>query len=350
MAGSRPTNAEARAFHNRFDSYGDALKPAGYGGPSRPAYDAGGIYNDPTFKAEHPRYPDYHYPDDKAEDTRIQTMLAGRDFYGATPQFVIGDREMDYLMKKKEARALLDFKQFVEDSIPRGTPWAKEYFEKIMPGWYQSKIDIINNKLDIVQKFIEITIRGPQSIDDMFLLYQIYQGNITIPANFQDLVTGGASQTVATNRFHSGLFNPKRFLDKKIMLSRHNQQNLANFSIPGIDPKTLGGAVDAPEYNADVYSNVRYLTGAPIGPTVASQLYNPEAGAGADNDLLATDIHRGYLSGRGSLGMFAAGQNNAGNVVRGSDIASRKGGGTPATHPERTGPSIGQQIALHDRF
>lgn len=100
MAGSRPTNAEARAFHNRFDSYGDALKSAGNGGPSRAAYDAG-VYNDDVYKAEHPRYPDYHYPDDKAEDTRIQTMLAGRDFYGAQPQFVIGDREMDYLMKRK---------------------------------------------------------------------------------------------------------------------------------------------------------------------------------------------------------------------------------------------------------
>lgn len=344
MAGSRPTNAEARAFHNRFDSYGDALKSAGNGGPSRAAYDAG-VYNDDVYKAEHPRYPDYHYPDDKAEDTRIQTMLAGRDFYGAQPQFVIGDREMDYLMKKKEARALLDFKQFVEDSIPRGTPWAKEYFEKIMPGWYQSKIDIINNKLDIVQKFIEITIRGPQSIDDMFLLYQIYQGNIKIPVNFSDLITGGDAggglgQTVNTAQFHSGLFNPKRFLDKKIMLSRHNQQNLANFSIPGIDIKGLAGDVDTP-ITANTYSHAGHLSGAPSGLDAANARHAPQTTDEGTN-LAAADVNplRGFMSYRAGRSAFATGEDN----VRGGDIATRHGGARNA------GLGIGQQIYFNDKF
>lgn len=315
----RPTNAEARAFHTRFDNYGTALKAPEYGGPSAPSYSE--LDDDVEYKRGHPRYPDYHYPDDKEADTRTQMLLTGREFYGAQPTFQLGDREIDYLLKKKEARALLDFKQFVEDSIPRGTPWAKDYFEKIMPGWYQSKIDIINEKMDIVQKFIEISIKGPQSIDDMFLLYQIYQGNIAIPTSFENLIHG-TTQPPAV--FHAGLFNPKRFVSSKIMVSKRNQEFLANFAIPGIDMKGVGATAGAINGNSLVVAgDGNHWSNAGRGAYAEALGWQTgQDNPGGHVEATANDtIPRGVWSYRDGPATFGARNNNGGYDQIGGNTA-----------------------------
>lgn len=267
-----PTQAEAAAHANRVDNFGRALKTAGHGGPFRrewaregytaavqgqirtfdgagnevqPAIAAvnrapGNWENEADFRAEHPRYPDYVYPDDKERDTHYmikrQMKAAGEPF----GQLTSGEADISYLVDKKNAQELALFKAFVEDSIPRGTPWAREFFEKIMPGWYQSKIDIIQEKLAIVNRFIDMSIRGPQNIDDMFLLYQLYTGKITIPENWPTLIRG---EEVPLTQFATGLFNPKRWIDTTYRTSKRNQEFMANFAIPGIDAKGVAGAL-----------------------------------------------------------------------------------------------------------
>lgn len=258
---NRVTNQEAKAFALRHNQFGKALKGSENGGPSYRTYEAA---HNGDFQANHPRYPDYAYPDDQEEDTRASVKANTGRFWGATPTLQITDKDIDYLQRKEEAQQLLRFKSFVEDSIPRGTPWAKEYFEKIMPGWYQSKIDIINDKLGIIQRFVEITIRGPQSIDDMFLLYNLYQGNIALPANFADLIRNAATEGATDREFHCGLFNPRKYMKTSVTVSKRNQTFMANFAIPGIDMKGVaaaGGALAA--YNNDNVEPFN-VAGAPV--------------------------------------------------------------------------------------
>lgn len=263
-----PTQAEANAHANRVDNFGRALKTAGSGGPFRRAYNntggrefrparlaegreaeaeqeavEGAVWErEADYQAQHPRYPDYHYPDDKERDTYMMVKkqlasTAGVDgFPGVSPfgMMYAGDKEIQYLIDKKNAQELALFKAFVEDSIPRGTPWAREFFERIMPGWYQSKIDIIQDKLAIINRFIDMSIRGPQNMEDMFLLYQLYTGKIEIPNNWPALIKGNE---VVDAHFATGLFNPKRWIDETYRISKRNQEFMANFAIPGIDPK-----------------------------------------------------------------------------------------------------------------
>lgn len=245
---SRVTNQEAKAFALRHNSFGKALKNPSRGGPITREYHE--EVHDGDFRQNHPRYPDYAYPDDQEDDTRMEKRIAARRWFGAAPMIHLNEKDFDYLERKKEAQQLLKFKSFVEDSVPRGTPWAKEYFEKLMPGWYESKLGVINEKIDLVQKFVDITIRGPQSIDDMFLLYNLYQGNITLPESFADLIHPEQNK-LSDRTFHSGLFNPRRYLDQRIMVARRNQEFLSNFSIPGIDGKGIAAGGDPRENWAD---------------------------------------------------------------------------------------------------
>lgn len=239
---SRVTNQDANRFLNKVDNMGTALKAASYGGPSMAGYGGAGNYMgsaDGEYKAAHPRYPDYVYPDDKERDTYMQVKKALATDQTFAGQVFAGSEDIQYFKDKKAAQELALFKQFVEDSIPRGTPWAKEYFERIMPGWYQSKVEIINEKMSIVQRYIDITVRGPQNIEDMYLLYQLYTGKYALPTTFTELING-VNQTVARADFASGLFNPNRYVPAQVRIGLRNQQNMANFAIPGIDVKGMG--------------------------------------------------------------------------------------------------------------
>lgn len=233
----KPTQSQSSALHKLVDAPNKALSVPGEGGPMYQRY-ATPIEVNREFVADHPRYPDYVYPDDQEADTQWAAKDALVEGTGANFTYQLGPKDVQYLLNKKEAQEAVRFKQFVEDSIPRGTPWAKEFFEKIMPGWYQSKIDVINDKLSIVQKLTSITIHGPQTIDDMALLYQVYSGRIDIPQNFEELIRPD-SQGLQIEEFKSGLFNPKRFVRRDFLISKRNQEYMANFAIPGIDPKGM---------------------------------------------------------------------------------------------------------------
>ncbi len=320
---NRVTNQEAKAFALRQNAFGKALKNPSHGGPITREYIDG--IHDGDFKATHPRYPDYAYPDDQEEDTRVEKKIAATRWFGATPQLQLTERDMDYLERKKEAQQLLKFKSFVEDSVPRGTPWAKEYFEKLMPGWYESKIAVINEKVDLVQKFVDITIRGPQSIDDMFLLYNLYQGNIKLPESFADLIRPESS-ILSDKTFHSGLFNPRRYLDQRILVARRNQEFLANFSIPGVDGKGIAAHNDG----LATWNDVAWLTRATrMTAPGRARLAHP---GNDDADLDPEGARLGFFPG--GFGNQEGADNTGGAGGQAAEInwPARLSLGTQATH------------------
>ncbi len=313
----RVTNQDAKAFAVRHNQFGRALKTPSQGGPSmrefhladdsvdfgilanarartqlataRAAYTAGtgtlqavtnaedavrrlaatrAKIHSEEFIAQHPRYPDYAYPDDQEEDTRIEKKIRTLGWFGGQATLPVTDKDIDYLERKKEAQQYLKFKSFVEDSLPRGTLWAREFFENIMPGWYQSKQEIIQDKFALLRRYAEITLHGPRNIDDMFVLYQFYQGNINLAENFNDMIRG-TSNTLSDKTFHSGFFGPRRYLDKSLFVAKRNQDFMANFAIPGIDLKS-GSATDA--------DRTRYLyedAGGNVRPIINSDRSNP---------------------------------------------------------------------------
>lgn len=120
-----------------------------------------------------------------------------------------------------------------------------------MPGWYQSKVDIINQKVDIMKRFMDMTVKGVQSIDDMFLLWQLSQGKVELPQSFQEILQGSASQSASVEEFSSGLFNPTRWSNNvAFRLSSRNRKFMANITIPGVDVKGFADPANR-VYDAD---------------------------------------------------------------------------------------------------
>jgi hypothetical protein len=245
MAG-RVTYGQVAQFAAKTSQQTKVLSPGAQGGPVRVKYQPGGTPNsaeaDPEWQAEHPRYPDYLYPEDSERDTRMQIKSNLARDPTRLGYVMATDADVQYVRDKKDAQQLALFKQFVENSLPRGTPWAKDYFDRIWPGWYQSKQDIINSKMGLINKFIDMSIRGVQNMEDLELLFDLYTGKIELPTNFTELVQGTKNNEIDYNQFASGFFNPKRYISDAVRISARNQKFMANFAIPGIDVKNLTSA------------------------------------------------------------------------------------------------------------
>lgn len=240
---SKPTREQTHRVHRKIDEFGQVLKHPSDGGPSYAGTQMGrsamgNVAEDDNDAAQHPTYPDYNMPEQKEEDTHQQFKAAlvesGRFGEGKLEQ-----RDIDYVRSKMDAEENATFKLFVERSLPRGTPWAKEFFEKIQPGWYQGKFEIISQKLELIKRYMKLTLEGPQSIEDMYLLYILYSGRIEMPTSITDIIRP-ESQGRNDSDYTSGLFSPTRWVSDHYRISMRNQNYLANFAIPGIDAKYLG--------------------------------------------------------------------------------------------------------------
>lgn len=240
----RPTAAEASTESKRVDNFGDVLKAPDDHGPS---YVQGSRAN----TAEYPVYPRYEYPDEREKDLQknLKQKMAQSGAYG---QVYADQSDIDYVISKREQADLVKLKRFTENIIPRGTPWAKEYFEKIYPGWYQEATDVINEKLDVVQKYLELTVTGVQSMEDVRFLFYLATGRITIPDNWKQLIRPD-NQGVDEKYYASGLFSPRRFLGPVQNMSNDFIGRLSNIPIPGIDMKNLANTdsifTDAPLFS-----------------------------------------------------------------------------------------------------
>lgn len=136
----RPTQAEVNRFAEKNTGMAmSSLKDPQSGGPINRVPEAGGVAANNKFRQHHPNYPDYVYPDDRQRDTYYNTLyqlerLNQGDGEKGFVSHLVGPGEIQYWQDKRNAQEAALFKAFVEDSLPRGTPWARDFFERIMPG------------------------------------------------------------------------------------------------------------------------------------------------------------------------------------------------------------------------
>lgn len=259
---SRPSESNMKSTAKKLNSTGVQFKTQKYGGPT--ASDDTSIESDydNTFRKEHPTYPDYMFPDTSAEDRYMGTKNEITEQKNRKSE--VTDRDIKYQMGKKDMVEAARFKKFVEDSIPRGTPWAKEFFEKIEPNWYKSKEQIINEKVEMLKRYFKIVLHGPQNIEDMYLLYIVATGKIELPTTISDIIKP-KSQTVARNKYIAGPFSSKQYVKDDYYVLKRNQDFMANFVIPGIDTK---------EMNATTRLDETFLKSAVSNDSSVKSVYN----------------------------------------------------------------------------
>ena len=281
---TRPSQSEANDIAQRVQETGKVTRSPQMGGPQE--------FNplDANNKARFPMYPGYYFPDDMERDRHVSMkarLAEGKSLGEAS----LTESDINYFIQKENQIELANFKIFLEQSFPRGTPWEREFFEKISPGWYKDKKQIIDEKLDIHKRFIEITLYGPQSGEDAFLLYLLYTGKIELADSFQTLI-----HPVGTNvsDFKSGSFTPLKTISKTARIADRNRDFMSNFAIPGIDlkgeqgtnAKAIATQTTAPSIYGLIDNKAAQVTSGTGNTSIFSSLFNNKL---PDNNRFVTN-------------------------------------------------------------
>ena len=258
---SEPTYSEAHALQKELQGGGRAIKPVALGGPQTADTftSTNGTATDQEkadAAKEYPNLPQYRFPTDRERDEYMQYKRDLLAQEGVKPQITVGDQEIKYIQDKEAAVKHAQFLDFIDNSIPRGAPWQKAYFEKFRPGYYKDALTIATNRIDEMKELTRMKITGPQGPDDMKLLYSYYIGERVPPKTINGLIAGEKATAAS---YRHGLFSPLRGVHNHARLVKDSRDFLSNINIPGFDTTWMEGTEMPPWSQSSRISNASVL-------------------------------------------------------------------------------------------
>lgn len=145
------------------------------------------------------------------DDIRIalrQQVVTGSGEVPGIGIAVAGDREFDYLQRKKEEVFYSQFLGFINAQADLANPASAAWWFERFPFLKEKRLEEINREAEKQKRLAQIQVTGPQNEDDFFLLYMIQQGLVSKPT--LPLTKLYADATYDTNRtnFTKGMFSP----------------------------------------------------------------------------------------------------------------------------------------------
>lgn len=178
---------------------------------------------DPASTAE--QFPaDYSDPD--ARDRIMTEKIALSDEKGMTKfgQLIASDGDFNWLDKKREAEAYANFSLWFAESFDKMSPEQKATAKKLFPQFYAERKKMLKKNVALTEKLAELKLFGPETADDLKLLYATEAGYLdTNPMEnilHPERAAAAASKAAAQSRFARGLLNPNRMPRQDTMSSR----------------------------------------------------------------------------------------------------------------------------------
>lgn len=272
---ARPTQAAMSAMANRIDNQMNVMKKPEHGGPFALAKRQDNNQAVDRDGSDILDYPAYHTPNEKEADTRAaakaELVLNADANNGNTPfgQVMATDRDLDYVLRKRDQQEALKFEQFLIESVGKENKEGMERLNKILPGFYEKRFAVFSEKLDHVKRLGRMRLYGPQDIDDYVLLYSLWSGRATIPTRIDALLTGQDDQRVSAQNFSkTGIFCPIRYTEKPFHMNRAWRDNVMNIHVPGFTWPTFADGRQAPkaeEANASIFRAADGIPGGNLG-------------------------------------------------------------------------------------
>lgn len=144
------------------------------------------------------------------ESMAMRTQVVGAD--GKVPgmgQAIAGPEVFDYLARKKQAELLAGFEDWVYKNADLTSPEAQEYWYRILPWLKEKKIQTLQEQALIQERLGILQIEGPQTEEDMMLLYAYENDLINVSDKpLHKLNEDGAITSETEKGFQAGLLNP----------------------------------------------------------------------------------------------------------------------------------------------
>lgn len=205
---------------------------------------------DPASTAE--QFP-ADYSDHDPNDRLMMEKLALANAKGETPfgQLIATDREFDWLDRKREAEAYANFSLWFAESFDKMSPEQKAATKKLFPTFYAERLKQLKKNVKLTEKLAELKLFGPETAEDLKLLYAAEAGYIdTDPLEnilHPERALAAVSKRQAQINFTRGLLNPNRVPRQDTILSRaKNSENWRGANMGQFNPRPLQAGTTDP--------------------------------------------------------------------------------------------------------
>lgn len=197
------------------------------------------------------------------EDNLKAQEQAGSDkpLPGVTPFGVLQAKDSDFqrLIEIREKELEKQFEQWFATNFDRMDPTHKAMARQLFGKFYQDRLNNLDTNLETTKRIARLKITGPQTKEDLYLMYAMEAG--LIDTDYLDnllhpeKVARNQNDEARQANYRRGLFNPKRFVrgdwglknrevNAKAVLGRNNPGSTFGFGVGG-SPFTVQGNVSA---------------------------------------------------------------------------------------------------------
>lgn len=175
------------------DAQGNVAGPAAQDGLGQPL-------PDPSMK-----YPSRAYAPDPY-DTTEALKLAAPPAMGT--KMLTAD-DLNWMRRKQDQMTAMQFKQFVASMYNENDPAQKALLYKVFPELLSERLSIVNQRFELIKQLTKIRIMGgPQSSDDLKLLFALSSGAVSLPSgNMWDPSSWSGMASSPQDALNRGLFS-----------------------------------------------------------------------------------------------------------------------------------------------
>lgn len=147
-------------------------------------------------------------PEDVRIALRQQNIGANGVVAGNMGIALAGDREFEYLQRKKEEVFYSQFLSYINAQADLSNPATAAWWFERFPFLKEKRLEEINREAEKQKRMAQIQVTGPQNEDDFFLMYLVKQGLVSLPT--EPLTKLWETTRYDTNRtnYTKGMFSP----------------------------------------------------------------------------------------------------------------------------------------------
>lgn len=122
-----------------------------------------------------------------------------------------------YLMRKRNAEEKAQFDMWIQQKFDLTDPAQNMMLQGIAPELYQRREEVIDSQQELASRYAKVRLRGPKSIDDLYLEWLIETSRVDLPMGpvwdpkkwRENQVPNGTSDVAWNNkRYEAGFFSP----------------------------------------------------------------------------------------------------------------------------------------------
>lgn len=156
-------------------------------------------------------------------EQRATTQLLGIVPETVTRTLPITDQDIDYVHRMEAQQQELMFDKWIMSQFDMSKPAERDRVMKLFPRYHQRQKALVDSKLALMKKWIEIQMFGIRSEDDGRFLFNVYAGVIQLPKGYHDYMAltdalnpmnpNGAALERSSGRLEDrGILNPLRYI------------------------------------------------------------------------------------------------------------------------------------------